>query len=191
MTYDPLVYWRARGEEYEASFNAPAYVEQERTLAAFLAGLDFASVLDVGCGFGRVGRLVAPMGAYPYSGIDLSPTLLESARGLVPDGQFVETSLADFDDFGRRWDLVVAVEFLMHVPPEQIVGTVRKLTRLSSRHVVTLDWAVPVNRRISAHNFLHDYPALLGDAGFGRTRHVEVIDIGPLQRLYHIEKAAR
>src|SRR6185369_632382 len=68
VTYDPATYWRERGETYAAKFDAPAYEEQERALAAVLAELDYATVLEVGCGFGRIARLLHGQ----YTGIDLS-----------------------------------------------------------------------------------------------------------------------
>jgi SAM-dependent methyltransferase len=190
VAYDPVHYWRTRGETYEAKFNAPAYVAQEAALRGVLASLDFASVLEVGCGFGRIGALVLDVRPAEYTGLDLSPVMLASAARRI-DGTFVESTLTDFDP-GRKWDLVIAVEFLMHVPPSDVEAAVRKLIRLSARHVVTLDWTVPLTKRtpVGAHNFRHDYVALLGDAGFGRTRHVETVPVG-LQSLHHIEKGRR
>jgi SAM-dependent methyltransferase len=191
VTYDPIHYWRTRGETYEAKFNAPVYAAQEAALRGVLAALQFGSVLDVGCGFGRIGALVLDVNhVAEYTGLDLSPTMLASARGRIA-GTFVESTLAEFES-SRKWDLVIAVEFLMHVPPVDIEAAVRKLLRLSARHVVTLDWTVPLTGRtpIGAHNFRHDYAALLGDAGFGRTRRIETVPVG-LQTVHHVEKGRR
>jgi SAM-dependent methyltransferase len=159
MTYDPAIYWTERGSSYAESFNPELYVEQERAIEDALAGLDFWTVLEVGCGFGRIARLLQRVrpGAV-YVGIDISKTML-AARGDAP-GYYVASSLADYHPAGR-FDLVLAVEFLMHQPPDDVAAAVDKLRRLAHHHVVTVDWTEPVDRQTAAHNFRHDYDALL------------------------------
>jgi trans-aconitate methyltransferase len=192
VTYDPTTYWRKRGVSYEAALAPGLQNAQETILLPFLAGLEFASVLDVGCGYGRLGVLLRERRPEViYAGVDVSPDQLASAQRHLPGAELFEASFADFQVGDRRWDLVLSVQFLMHVTPEQVESAVRKLIRLSSRHVVVAEWALPRDGKISGHNFLHDYEALLGDAGFGRTRPVEIIELGGRQRLFHIEKGRR
>lgn len=188
MTYDPTAYWRARGATYEAKFRGERYAEQEDAIARLVGSLQFDSVLEVGCGFGRIGWLICDMRpGVAYTGIDLSPDLLASARERIPDGTFVETDIADFRPDGR-FDLVIASEVLMHVRPEDIGSVVRKMDRLAARHLVTVDWTRPLPRmKVAAHNFLHDYRALLGTGQFGRAREVNVIPVG-LQSIHHVAK---
>lgn len=191
IAYDPASYWRQRGETYEAKFREEHYRAQEQALVNVLVGFDFGSVLEVGCGFGRIGELVA--GLRPdatYTGIDLSPAMLEGARARVPGAELVESSLLDFKP-GRDYDLVLAVEVLMHVPPVDIERSVRKLLSLTGRNLVTLDWTTPLPRKkTSAHNFLHDYPALLKATslpagGWLTPRAMTVVDVG-LQSIHHL-----
>jgi cyclopropane fatty-acyl-phospholipid synthase-like methyltransferase len=183
VTYDPASYWRERGETYAAKFDAPAYEEQERALAAVLAELDYATVLEVGCGFGRIARLLHGQ----YTGIDLSPTMLASNPADLRTAALIETSLEDYRPDGR-FDLVIAVEVLMHVPPADLPKAIRKLDRLSSRYIVTVDWTTPLPRKkTAAHNFLHDYSAL-EQGPFGRTRGVTRIPVG-LQTIHLVDKS--
>lgn len=178
MIYDPVAYWRERGATYEAKFRADRYAEQERALTSLLDELEFASVLEVGCGFGRIGEIVHRLRpAAAYTGIDLSPDLLASARDRVPTGEFHETVLVDYKP-GHKFDLVLAVEVLMHVPPDALPAAVRALERLSERQIVTLDWTTPLPRmKVAAHNFLHDY-SVLAKGPFGRTREVRKYPVG-------------
>ncbi len=192
MTYDPVTYWRERGETYMAKFRPERYAEQEEALTQVLGRLEFASVLEVGCGFGRIGRLImATHNVTRYVGLDLSPTMLAAARNtLEPLGsavELVEASLVGHKT-KERFDLVVAVEMLMHVPPDDVAAAVRKLDRLAKRHIVTLDWTTPVpGKRPAVHNFLHPYPELLGAGLFGRPREVETTVVG-LQAIHHVAK---
>jgi hypothetical protein len=60
-------------------------------------------------------------------------------------------------------DLVVAAEYLMHVPPDRIEAEVKLLKSLG-KAVITVDWdePLPIGKAIAAHNFLHDYRTLFG-----------------------------
>lgn len=156
-------YWLERGETYEADFqDGPEYAEQEEIIAEILGPLEFESVLDAGCGFGRIGQVIEAVhpGA-SYTGLDLSPDQIASARRRLPGGRFIVSPLADFIP-DRTWDLVVAVELLMHIPPKQLGRSIRKLIALASRHVLTVDWDQPGLSEAARHNWCHDYTPWLG-----------------------------
>lgn len=159
MTYDPIVYWIGRGPTYERRLAPGLQDAQERVLAPILARLDYASVLDAGCGYGRLGALLRDDAS--YTGIDVSPHLLAAAAKRIPGGEFIETTMLDFRT-RRRWDLVACLQVLMHVPRADIEATVARLLSLSRRWVVTCDWT-PTRAGDRFGNFAHDYPALFGE----------------------------
>ncbi len=64
-----------------------------------------SSVLDAGCGTGRVARELARRGVRTV-GVDLDPSMIETARSLAPDLDWVLGDLA-LIDLGRRFDVVV------------------------------------------------------------------------------------
>jgi SAM-dependent methyltransferase len=70
-----------------------------------------ASVLDVGCGPGRVAEAVIEAGAGSYTGVDFSPHMLELARARV--GRFDSVELVEGDflelDIPRTFDVVLAL----------------------------------------------------------------------------------
>lgn len=70
-----------------------------------------ATVLDLGCGAGRIARVLAARG-HAVAGVDQSPEMLER----VPAG--IETHLADIEglDLGRRFDAVLLASFLVNTP---------------------------------------------------------------------------
>ena len=73
--------------------------------ADFVAGLEPASVLDAGCGTGRVAIELARRGI-EVVGVDADPDMLERARRRAPELAWVEADLATLD-LGRTFDVVV------------------------------------------------------------------------------------
>jgi SAM-dependent methyltransferase len=63
------------------------------------------TVLDAGCGMGRIGIELARRGA-SVTGVDLDPELLERARQAAPGARWVNTDLATLD-LGETFDVVV------------------------------------------------------------------------------------
>ena len=63
------------------------------------------SVLDAGCGTGRVAAEVARRGLDTV-GVDIDPAMLERARSRAPRLEWVVADIADVD-LGRRFDVVV------------------------------------------------------------------------------------
>lgn len=177
--YDPVVYWRKRGPTYEQRLAPGLQDEQERVLLPILAALDFRSVLDVGCGYGRLAeKLAAIRPEMAYTGIDVSPDLLGRAKARHPAGEYIESSIADFST-RRKWDLVLCVQVLMHIPPSDVQAVTDKLLRASRRYVVTCDWTKPRERKVGASSFLHDYRALLSPT--------RVVPVG-LQSVFVVER---
>lgn len=88
------------------------------------------SVLDAGCGEGRVTWEVVRRGAR-VQGVDLSERAITMARMLVPDAQFTVGSLTDLnhldDDF---FDEIVLMEVLEHLPPEERRPCLQELRRV-------------------------------------------------------------
>lgn len=73
--------------------------------ADLVEGLGPRSVLDAGCGTGRVGIELARRGL-DVVGVDLDPSMLEVARGKRPDLRWLQGDLSSVD-LGRTFDVVV------------------------------------------------------------------------------------
>lgn len=96
----PATWWLRRGPR------------RSRELAAtVVARHESPSVLDVGCGPGRVGEAVIEAGAATYAGIDFSPHMLELARARLGRFESVELVEGDFHELelARRFDVVLAL----------------------------------------------------------------------------------
>jgi len=65
------------------------------------------SLLDVGCGFGDLAAWLAHQGrSVDYTGIDISPELLDEGRRQYPGLRLIETDLLDFDPPPGSYDWV-------------------------------------------------------------------------------------
>jgi len=126
-----------RGADYDARFDrlaaSGADVHGEADLIWTLLAERPGSVLDAGCGTGRVAIELARRGA-AVTGIDLDPMMLTAARAKAGQLDWIEANLADpLLDLGRRYDIVVAAgNVLIFLTP----GTESTAVATMARHLV-------------------------------------------------------
>lgn len=119
------------GEEYQARFDAlAAEGEDVHGEASFVATLGPTSVLDAGCGSGRVAIELARRGI-EVVGVDVDASMLATARRRAPSIAWIESDLAALD-LGRTFDVVVLAG---NVPLFTAPGTHAALVAGCARHV--------------------------------------------------------
>lgn len=75
-----------------------------------------ADVLDLGCGCGvPAARLLANAGHH-VTGVDISEVQIDRARRLIPSGTFLRADAAELDLPAARFDAVVCLYTLIHIP---------------------------------------------------------------------------
>jgi SAM-dependent methyltransferase len=122
-----------RGAEYDRRFDALAATGMDmHGEAALVASYLPATVLDAGCGTGRVAIELANRG-HDVVGVDVDTAMLEVARAKAPGLTWVEADLTDpAFDLGRTFDVVVmAGNVLIFVPS----GTEGEVIANTARHV--------------------------------------------------------
>lgn len=103
----------------------------------------FKTVLEVGCGFGRITDLIIK--EFPeiekYKAIDLSTDQIENAKKYVSSEKvkFSVGKIQDLDIPSESYDLVLAVEVLMHIPVTEIETAIKQMVRVSKKHIINLD----------------------------------------------------
>jgi SAM-dependent methyltransferase len=94
-----------RGVDYDRRWKQMAAAGQSvHGEADFICGLEPVSVLDAGCGTGRVAIELAARGI-DVAGVDLDRPMLDQARAKAPQLQWVEANLLQVD-LGRQFDVV-------------------------------------------------------------------------------------
>ena len=97
---------RASGDEYDASYERRAAAgENVHGEADFVMRFSPASMLDAGCGTGRIARELARRGV-DIVGVDLDDTMLWTARRKAPDLEWHCADLASID-LGRTFDVIL------------------------------------------------------------------------------------
>ncbi len=99
-----------------------------------------SEILEVGCGEAYVLAALREAGVKcPIHGVDFSETAIEHARRRVPDATFAVEDARAIAQSGRKYDMVLMLEVLEHLPDAQYMLSV--LPRLAKRHViVSVPW---------------------------------------------------
>jgi len=172
MEFNVNEYWMKRGRNYVHE-NLPQ--EFHRTQEKFLIDLllasqiSLANILELGCGFGRITRLLAKLTSdTKISALDLSPEQLESARKYC-DGQsnvnFQQYDLYSDEPFpGDSYDAAVAVEVFLHHPRPVVLRVFQKLANACG-HLINIDWSESWPWKTAEHVWVHDYRTLYYEAG--------------------------
>ena len=119
------------GDRYQARFDELAATGTDvHGEATFVRSFAPRSVLDAGCGSGRVAVELARHDI-DVVGVDVSASMLATARRAAPALAWIEADLATMD-LGRRFDVVVmAGNVLLFTPP----GTEAAVVAACARHV--------------------------------------------------------
>ncbi len=137
--------------------------------------------LDIGCGSGRWCRKVQARGFGDVTGIDLQAALIEANRRRMPELNFEQTALQDFED-PVGFDLISSVTVIQHNPFEHhpaLASKIRSLTR-DGGHLMLLENV----RDRSSYTFPHppgEWIELFHKAGFESVA-VRPYDFSPMLR---------
>jgi trans-aconitate methyltransferase len=159
--YNPPQYWQESGKTYYDKFQYNSeYQEQEKQLIDYLSHLKFNSVLELGAGFGRITNLIdREFKPSKYVVVDISEDQLNHIT--IPNIIKITSDISKFDT-DQKFDLVIAVEVLMHQLPDKVQSIVDNMKRWSKKHVISLDYDGP-SEGLAEHNFSHDYHRLYGE----------------------------
>ncbi|MFP3914943.1 MAG: class I SAM-dependent methyltransferase [Actinomycetota bacterium] len=140
-----LSHYERHAHHYRSPLDRLSVIEVMRAL-----GVSGMSILDVGCGDGRLVDQLPP--DWVVDGIDYSPTRIRLARERRRYRRLVCGSVYDLaDHFPDRYDVAVAVELLEHTErPADVIDQIRRVA-------ASLLATVPIDMPYRAH--LQVYPS--------------------------------
>lgn len=159
------LYWELRAPDLYRRYG------QEQTDFPTLKGIITRykpeSVLDLGCGTGRLFPVYLEAGLKPILGVDIAAQALALAHRAYPQ---VPTRRARIEDLAvnRQFDLIVVNRVFQHLPPENLPGAVATTTRISRQLIYLNEIGVSDDADLSGlrYMFKHDYPRLFAVHGW-------------------------
>jgi SAM-dependent methyltransferase len=135
---DPRAYWTLRGGDdyFREQEGQPARSGRSSWIAARVASYRPASILEVGCGYGKQLRAIRRLWDVPMVGVDFSPTQVARARDYLGDLDRVGLVLGSGSELpfaDGSFDLVLTSAVILHNPPPIAERIRREVVRVS-RH---------------------------------------------------------
>ena len=134
------------------------YLSYMSKVVDFVTEVMPSSILDVGCGDGRLIELLSKSVVYKkinrVKGIDISRSAIEFAKLLNPElgGVFYELDIADITE---HYDCVTCIETLEHIPNEMIKRMVSNLFRILQVDGYLIISVPTTNRPKAGKHFRH------------------------------------
>jgi SAM-dependent methyltransferase len=147
------------------------YVELTLSLLPDVPAGEEKWVLDAGCGDGYISAQILKKG-YRVVGVDYTESAIKFARLLVPDGEFHVGDLRELPPGvkAHRFDYIVFVEALEHLPIEYQDGVLKELRSLlapSGKLILSVPSnRIPVSRRHYKHYSPEETREILQRCGF-------------------------
>lgn len=125
------------------------------------------TLLDAGCGPGFWFQL--------WDELKLEVSAVDRAKSAIPRAELLaktlgadvpvfNSSLASLPFEDKTFDVAVTVKVLLHTPPNEILSTLKELSRVS-RRLMLLEFVPTVPMKLREHVFQHDYEALFAECG--------------------------
>ena len=125
------------------------------------------SLLDVGCGSGRLFQLWNGLGIKDVEGIEYSKLIFDSVKQNEFNVKVHNMSIID-QSVPRKFDMVFNTQVLLHIPPQHIEKTFANMIKMSNKYLAMIVWyeVKRINKDKASsykkygNSFSHDYPAL-------------------------------
>ncbi len=168
-------------EQFDKKFQE----NEENKFVEYLKNIEFNTVFEFGCGFGRMTKLILDnFDINDYTAIDVSIDQINNAKKQGMDKvKFYQSMILDFST-ERKFDLVFGTKVLMHIPEKQIIPTIQKLISFSKKHIINLDSYEPnLTHGLARHCFNHNYMEIYTDEGLD----VKTFPVDKTRTIFHAQ----
>jgi 2-polyprenyl-3-methyl-5-hydroxy-6-metoxy-1,4-benzoquinol methylase len=171
------IYWQDHGgEEWKNKMDKRVkqshYVNQLGLLNRVFENMSIEglSILEVGCGFGRVMNAMENAYGVQIDGLDQSTSMLAEAKNQgINDKRLIHANIRGLSRRVKRYDIIFTCEMLIHVHPYQLLSVLETIYKKAERVVVHIETS-PVDKFYAddchAGFWKHDYVgaySLLGE----------------------------
>lgn len=166
--FDAQKVWREKtGKEVDDYIkNDEAYVATKKQVEFVISKIMRyapSTILEVGCGYGRILKELEPLAFNRIVGVDFSPEMLAEGREreLSDKVELVHADASNLPFKNDEFELVFTSGVLMHVPPEKVMAVMKEMARVSQKTILNFE-------SISITDFArfgHDYKTLYSKLG--------------------------
>jgi len=150
-------HWLKRGVTH---VNEHFRYNYEPFVVEYLRNVSFDSVLEFGCGFGRITKIILDnFKVQNYTAFDLSPHQIYNTKILCKDYN-VDYHISSIMNFNpkKKFDLVIGVDVLMFASPNDVKKTIERLLSFSKKHFIHIDPTFGKQKVTKlTHSFNHNY----------------------------------
>ena len=152
--YRYLEFWENRGVEPAQPFHE----DKRRLIRNILKDIDYATVLEFGCGDGQLSNLIKEKSCH-LTGVDISEDRLQMNNDI--DAKLL-LDITNSDYLFPVSDLVICSHFLLHIKPEDLEQVFEKMIKYSSKYLIMIEPnANEIKGEWEYYNFRHDYLKLI------------------------------
>ena len=98
-----------------------------------------------------------------------------------------KSEIQNYNNFPNRFDLVIAVECLMHIKPKDLEIVIEKMWKVAKKHIIHIDYCPVVSRErfdLEYYNYRHWYNEIYDELKLNWS----YLQIQPKSALFHILK---
>jgi 2-polyprenyl-3-methyl-5-hydroxy-6-metoxy-1,4-benzoquinol methylase len=159
------------------------YVSTIEFLLEHLGGIDFSSIVDIGCGDGRFTKeLWKRFPGSRVAGVDYSSKAIGLAKAMNCDVQGISFEVCDITrvNTDAKFDVAVLMEVLEHIPPDNAAAFIYGIHKLLRPGGVLLLTVPHTNKPVAYKHYRHFNSALIGES---LADYFEIVKVIPFEKI--------
>ncbi len=158
-------YWELRSPDLYRQWNEDR--SDFEVLGQVIEGRQVESLMDLGCGSGRLFPVYKEAGLKSVLGVDIASRALALANRLHPEIETLRSKAEDLDT-GRQFDMIVVHRVLQHLPEETLPTVIERMTQVARKAIYINEISESDRANLSGARYIfeHDYIPLFSGQGW-------------------------